>query len=833
MRLTLRTLLAYLDDVLDPADKEELSHKIDTSDFAKDLMHRTRDSVRRLRLSAPQVVGTGMAMDPNTVAEYLDNSLPPDQVGDYERICLDSDLHLAETAACHHVLTMVLGEPAEVEPRARQRMYMVPAEARERRKLRAEPAHKRPGTATTVPIIPPLATQTIVASSAAPPADVVESNAYEIPEYLRSKSWWKTWVGAAALAALVLIGAATYFVLDNMGVFGGTQEVAAVGPVDIDAQQDADAIAPKAETTTPEITAPTTEADVATSEPGTAPVEPITGAMGVATPPPAETAVAPVDGDTPPATSPVPPVVVGTEPPTASGETAATPADPVVDPATAPSAPVEQSEALVVNTETEPRVESVVEAPVALPPQSADVATTNVTPPGAVDGAPPTSPPLVPPQESAESGESSATPPAEAVAAATPTAPVLDSGDAGSEATEEAGPPEVGMYLSGKTVLLRHDDAKGGWFRVQPRSAVAAGDRLLALPEFRPKLTLASGVMLDLSGGTQVVMRSPNGEQGAGTDDGLAVNPLIEIQYGRIVFTNTSNGPNHVRVKAGNFVGEATLERNATLGVEAQRQFVPGNDPRKAPSPVIVRMHAPEGGVTWKDATGQVTAEGASMWELAEGTVPTLVAETTPPDWIDQEPVIHLSEQKYGAPAVESALTTDRPVDIQLLELFKGRERREVKSLVTRASIHVGLFAPFIEALRDSDQKWQTWRTHIATLRTAMAQSPEAADAVYEALVEQRGRQSAGDLYEMLCGFNAEQIGTTPEQLKTGAIARLIDHLESDSLDYRVLAVHDLWEITGKQLMPNPSATPSTRKINVRNWRNRLEEGELEVVKRG
>ena len=177
-------------------------------------------------------------------------------------------------------------------------------------------------------------------------------------------------------------------------------------------------------------------------------------------------------------------------------------------------------------------------------------------------------------------------------------------------------------------------------------------------------------------------------------------------------------------------------------------------------------------------------------------------------------------------------MVSDRPVDIQLLELFKGRDRREVKSLVTRSSIHVGLIAPFIDALRDSEQKWPIWRTHIETLRAAMAQSPESAELVFKALVDQRGRSAAADLYEMLCGYNAEQIGTTPEQLKTGALAKLVDWLEEDSLDYRVLAVHDLWEITGKQLMPNPAANSTVRKQSVRRWRDRLESGELEPVTR-
>jgi len=143
IRLTLRTLLAYIDDTLEPQQARELGRKVAESPDAKLLIERIKKVTRRRGLHVPIPDGTeDDVSDPNTVAEYLGDNLSSDQIKELESTCLASDVHLAEVAACHQILTLVLTEPVRVPPSANQRMYRLvepPASDHDRKPGRVVP----------------------------------------------------------------------------------------------------------------------------------------------------------------------------------------------------------------------------------------------------------------------------------------------------------------------------------------------------------------------------------------------------------------------------------------------------------------------------------------------------------------------------------------------------------------------------------------------------------------------------------------------------------------------------------------------------------------------
>ena len=117
MRLTLRTLLAWLDDTLPPTEVRQIGQQVSETPLAGDLVEKIHRVTRQRRLTVP--AGTGSdGVDPNIVASYLDGDLAPEVVAEYEKRCLTSDVTLAEVASVHQILSL-LGQKAKVHPKPR------------------------------------------------------------------------------------------------------------------------------------------------------------------------------------------------------------------------------------------------------------------------------------------------------------------------------------------------------------------------------------------------------------------------------------------------------------------------------------------------------------------------------------------------------------------------------------------------------------------------------------------------------------------------------------------------------------------------------------------
>ena len=186
MRLTLRTLLAYMDDILEPAQAKEIGEKIAHSDFASALQARMKDVLRRRRVTALEVFGPGSGVDPNAVADYLDNVLSPEAVADIERIFLESDVHLAEVAACHQILTLVLGEPVAIPPESRERMYALGPESGKDEQLVAAMEGRAAGGNGAATVSPPPIAKTR-------PVEPAQPRRFEdgLPPQLRRKPFFR------------------------------------------------------------------------------------------------------------------------------------------------------------------------------------------------------------------------------------------------------------------------------------------------------------------------------------------------------------------------------------------------------------------------------------------------------------------------------------------------------------------------------------------------------------------------------------------------------------------------------------------------------------------
>ena len=716
MRLTLRTMLAYMDDILEPTDAEDIGHKIEESEFASDLVSRVRDVTRRLRLGAPKLFARGMGGDPNSVAEYLDNTLPGERVPEFERVCLESDMHLAEVASCHQILTLVLGEPVQVEPASRARMYRI-----------AGKDHQ---------IVIDGPEQLVAAASSTPEVAREPREKPEIPDYLREeKSWTRALV--PWLAAMILVGGLVWVVWQ------------AVGPLPL----------------------------------------------------------AMLDESLPNVAEPSP--VLSDE----------VPDDVVVD--RVESAP---SEAVTVSDEAEPLsdVDSVlpeVEVPAAIEPRemiAREVESVDVA-----------EPPL--PSEESVGLSAPPTPEPLDLAVPEPDAPMDDEGEAVVE--EDAPAPRVasrpretalplsepdaavsrqgmGRMLSNTDVVLRYQPtAEASWQQLPGGEMVFPGDRLLALPGFGSTLTLSQGVTVRMLSGTELELPESSGADA----------PALELLHGRMVLLTSGRADARVFVRTAQQSGELILlDAESTLAMEVSSRWAKGLSPEKEPVVPVVDLYVTRGRVAWQPASSEeefvLAAPSYQRWD--GGEILAVEPVESLPAWSSGVEDLSQIDQRAVA-AMKVHLQPDRPIELTLRELASNR-RPEVVSLAVRCLAYAGNYAPLIDTLNDPSQRG-SWDEHLRVMTELGARNDRAA-ADLMAAFQVRRPEGAADLNRMLWGY-------TDEQLQGGAARQLVDFLDHDHLDYRVLAFWNLSRITGFTLYYRPEYPAPRREQYVQKWRQKLDAG--------
>ncbi len=748
MRLTLRTLLAYRDGVLSPADKEDLHRRIQISQDAGNLLKRIGAVTKLNHVLAPPVMGKGIGGDPNSVAEYLDDVLNHTQIPELERNCLVSDMQLAELADCHELLSTAMNTKVTVpaslrrmafavgDPGQREQIRLELEERKAPRRssrratiVRADPAHLLNVAGAhdmSVQIEAPMLTSG--GESIKPQGLNLENSrlAHEVPEYLVGSSSinWKIPLAIGGLGALLAV-----LVWQTLGPWERVAELFASTPVKTKnsalppASVDFDLIT---ETTVP--------------------------------PPGIDEAAKPKPGVSQPTTDLEQP------------ENSATESVP-------PAATVDAGE----NSPLE-------------------IVADSSPPPGLGMPAEPEAPPGIDASSSAPPGldalPKSAAPPG-----------VKEIGDASRSAIwlPKSVDDEKAVFLLQSTDRL---------VRVAPNEPIFLPARLLVPPTTRATIDLSNGALWTSCGASIL-------ELGA-TDDTSP--PLITTQ---LCSGLVRSGPvgNQIRLHTplGNFLLQLN-EAESLASVEvAYRPVKHGSalDPTSF-SPVLIVMAA-ESSIT---LTPEDQATAPVPLAIGEGIAVTAAAKSIRfplqniPSWyrssVDR-PIDALAAQDLNG--LISTTTVDSTTLAPLLSELTKHRRPETAALAVQLSLLAGDWRPFVDGFLSESRMRNHWTTTIDLARQLLAADTVTADNARKLFDEVHAAEGPV-LYELLCG-------PPEDQLNQEKFAKIVSQLDSPLLAHRVLAIHLLQRLTGKNLGFQP-ALPN--RSSVQQWRREISTNRLALT---
>ncbi|MFM7072866.1 MAG: hypothetical protein ACKO38_13845 [Planctomycetota bacterium] len=763
MRLTLRTLLAYMDDLLEPQDAIQMGKRIEENKVATELVHRIRTRMRLLRLGAPKVDGKGLGADANTVAEYLDNSLAAERVPDFEKMCLESDMHLAEAASCHQILAAVLDKPAVVDPALRLRVYNLIARADDFAEASAaESLHSEldlgdlAGVKAATAFPPSTAAVTGGSSGrGAGPAGLPP-----IAGVTPAKSTSKNAVSRQALLAATIV-------LVLLLVLGGLR---AIGP--FDGRHPLAAMLGMA--------APTGDSEplVALGNGDPAAGDPVTGD--------------PIAGDTATSDS-----VTGD---TVTGDTATSNQD--------TGAPVTGKPVAGDQVSNNTVAGGTPVGDLAIGGQGSGNSAT-----GYVDGQP---------AGTTVGGSDSAVAAAPGVAAAGGGVPPVNAvaggvggvvsnrgAVAGDDERRDAEGMEMGRLLSEEHMVARRNTDDDLWYRLPRGAAIAVGDHLVTLPVYRPQFILSTGVQFMVAGESSLRFGAADGGQ----------TPVLMVETGRLLIATSGRPGAGVALNLGGQVGSLRfIDADAEAAIEVRREFVPGEDQMVMSAPTAIRIAVRRGKVGWSDpmrgGRGETLIGSGMLASFSPGGEMEL-SDHPFPSWSSPQPTGAL--ERSAAEQLAGLAKIDRPLTLSLAELTQFR-KTEVRSLAARCLGSLGDYRSLWNELSD-ERQYSYWDEALDALRGAMVRSAEDALEVRRS-AEQLMKPEVGLLTQLLRGYD-------PSQLENGGAAELVDALDHADLGVRVLAFENLRRITGASHNYRPEKPAESRKVSLMEWRRQLKDGRI------
>ncbi|MCO8122988.1 hypothetical protein NHH03_14665 [Stieleria sp. TO1_6] len=873
MRLTLRTLLAYLDKTLEPQDAEALRNKLEQSSFATQLVQRIHDSLANPLLSAPEPDSVHPIEDPNMLSNYLNSTLSSEQNSEVEKACLESAAHLAEAAACHQILTLVLGKPADVSEELRQRIYaMVDANGNlaenERGVIPGKfgvsgtpaiageigPRHsgieipgeqvpsQRPVTdpnqgasPADLPPVPPLPAGGDVPSgspstagasgltppqiaASVPPVGVDDSGVFQAATKLREQSQLFDGLPDAMGASPAMPGGQPLSELEKSDFYEGDARGSRITPWLISF-----ALVAALLFAISQIFAPLFRPNVASMDDEN--VSQIPSEV-VETESEVETPATTVDSQREVATTNAAPVDRSPAAPAdAPSDTSSTAVDatdaaePVSTPSDSDPVMTDSGDSVARPTSTDAVDTDLPDADVTLPNASemenaADTADDS-DPVGSPTEMPAETIASLPETADVDTNVDAAVPATEGPAMESIDAPAEKLPNVPGDDPADAADAGVATLLSEKALIaVRGDD--DDWKLMPAETSVLAGTSVVCGPEYRATFAMANQPeqTVTLVGPTEVHWLAAD----------QAVN--LEVPFGKCIVHLVDPGQG-ISIKVGEVELVAHTESNdAALAFNISHHRALGSDP------MVPENHLTE--IELISVAGDFTVTGLDeQVELASGSHITFdpgiaiagldLVEPLDrlPGWIDAEVDTGSLESVAAADLLELVRTDGSDSLLLSLRVALGFRRNEVAALAGKMMLALGDASAYfgVDGLLSNPKQRLYWSSHLDAIRETVARSVETAKAVRTAISGQNQAMDNADgdtLFRLLTGYSADQ-------LKTGGDAELVAGLESGSIPVRVLASEHLRDISGTTLFFKPEEEVASRREEiVKKWKARL-----------